>query len=368
MQEFGQHKAWLLKLAMCLAVVIMDTVAPSALSQQTSGPLASTQGLPGAGASSGESGHGPPPQMALAMIAGTVLDTDGAVVAGAQVILTGGANKELTSGDNGEFSFSGLPSGTFTVTITGPGMRPVVFPDISLSPGDTCLLPRIVLPFAAANTTIRVVADREELAEEQVHLELQQRVLGVLPNFYSSYDWNAAPLVARQKFELAFRSESDPVAFMGAGILAGIEQANNSFAGYGPGVRGYAKRFGAAYTDDFVGRMMGSAILPSLFRQDPRYFYKGSGSIRSRTLYAIAATFVCKGDNGHWEPNYSHILGTFSAGGISNLYYPSASRGVTLTLVNALIETAGNSGNNLLREFFMRRLTSKVPDYENGKP
>ena len=82
----------------------------------------------------------------------------------------------------------------------------------------------------------------------------------------------------------------------------------------------------------------------------------------------MRSAFVCRGDNGRWQPNYSRVLGNFAAGGISNLYYPAASRGVSLTLVNGLVETAGNAGTNLIREFLLRGLTSKVPNYANGKP
>jgi hypothetical protein len=113
--------------------------------------------------------------------------------------------------------------------------------------------------------------------------------------------------------------------------------------------------------------MLASAILPSLLHQDPRYFYKGSGSIRSRVLYALSSAVICRGDNGRSQPNYSRVLGNIAAGGISNLYYPSGSRGVSLTILNGLIETGGNAGTNLFREFVLRGLTSKVPAYDNGK-
>ncbi len=115
-----------------------------------------------------------------------------------------------------------------------------------------------------------------------------------------------------------------------------------------------------------IVRMMGSAILPSLLRQDPRYFYKGKGTTRSRIIYALESAVICKGDNGQWQPNYSHVLGNFSAAGISNIYYPPASRGGLLVVRNGLINTAGNAGANVIREFILKRLTPKVPDYKSG--
>ena len=96
-------------------------------------------------------------------------------------------------------------------------------------------------------------------------------MLGVIPNFYVSYTPNAVPLTTRLKFRLAWKSIIDPFTFGITGAIAGIEQANNTFSGYGQGAQGYAKRYGAAYADLVSGTLLGGAILPSLFKQDPRY-------------------------------------------------------------------------------------------------
>ena len=247
-------------------------------------------------------------------------------------------------------------------------MGTVVTPETKLNAGDFRILSPVVLAVAAATTEIRVSGNRDELAEEQVQIAVQQRVMGVFPNFYSSYDWNAPPMGAKQKFQLALRAVTDPMAFLGAAGVAGAEQFYNVFPAYGGGIKGYSKRYGAAYANDASGRMFSSAVFPSMFHQDPRYFYRGSGTIRSRALYAISAAVIARGDNGRWQPNYSEIFGNFAAGALSNVYYPAANRGVTLTVTNALIETAGRAGTNLVREFLLRGLTSKVPSYAAGKP
>jgi len=122
------------------------------------------------------------------------------------------------------------------------------------------------------------------------------------------------------------------------------------------------------YGNDVSARMFSSAIFPSLFRQDPRYFFHGSGTKRQRALYAISRVFVARGDNGHSQPNYSYILGSFASGALSNAYYPAGDRGVSLTITNSLLEIAGHMGNNILREFAMRQFTTKVPSYAHGKP
>jgi len=201
-----------------------------------------------------------------------------------------------------------------------------------------------------------------EVAEEQLKVEEKQRVLGVLPNFYVSYIPNAAPLDAKQKFKLAAKTVVDPFTFVFVGGAAGVQQAQNHFRGYGQGAEGYAKRFGAGYADMVSGTFIGGAILPSLLKQDPRYFYKGTGSKPARFLYAIANAFICKGDNGRWQPNYSNMLGSLAAGGISNLYYPAQDRdGVGLTFENAAIGIGATGVANLFQEFVVRKLTPKLP-------
>jgi hypothetical protein len=94
----------------------------------------------------------------------------------------------------------------------------------------------------------------------------------VLPNFYVSYVPNAVPLTAKQKFKLAWKATVDPSNFVVTGVVAGLQQADNDFGGYGQGAEGYAKRYGANFADSVAGNFIGGALFPSLLRQDPRYF------------------------------------------------------------------------------------------------
>ena len=134
-------------------------------------------------------------------------------------------------------------------------------------------------------------------------------MLGFIPNFYVSYDPTALALRPKQKFELAWKTTVDPFSFVLIGAVSGIQQSHNTFGGYGQGAQGYGKRYGAAYADFVTGTFIGGAVLPSLLKQDPRYFYKGTGSTRSRALYAIAIAVMSKGDNGRWQPAYSKFWG-----------------------------------------------------------
>ncbi len=265
----------------------------------------------------------------LGTISGTVVDPKENFVVSAGVRLarqrqTG--EQKVSSNGEGRFVFTDVPAGPFELTITATGFAPRQVEGV-LHPGEALELLQIPLSIAAATTEVQVSgADNYQLAEEQIKVEETQRVLGVIPNFYVTYNPDALPLKPKQKFELAWKSSVDPVTFAASGVAAGLEQAGNGFSGYGQGTQGYAKRFAASYGDSFIGNMIGGAILPSLLKQDPRYFYKGTGSTGSRILYALANAVICKGDNGRWQPDYSGILGSVAAGGISNLYYPAGNR------------------------------------------
>jgi hypothetical protein len=175
--------------------------------------------------------------------------------------------------------------------------------------------------------------------------------------------------VPRQKFELAWKSSVDPFTFVGVAAIAGVQQATDDFPGYGQGMEGYAKRFGAAYADVLSGTFIGSAILPSVLKQDPRYFYKGTGSGRSRFLYSVANTVICKGDNKRWQPNYSGVLGSFATGAISYLYYPSSDRdAMGLVVQNSLIRLGETAFANVMQEFIVRRFTPRLQTHPSSHP
>ncbi len=172
---------------------------------------------------------------------------------------------------------------------------------------------------------------------------------------------------AKQKFQLSFRSIIDPVSFLSIAGVAGAEQYRNIFPAYGSGIGGYGKRYAAALANHVSGTLLSRAVYPSLFHQDPRYFYKGKGSVSSRLLYAISAAVMARGDDGQWKPNYSNVLGNFSASALSNLYYPASNRGASLVLVNGLANTGADAVSNIIREFLLKRITSHVPDQNDSR-
>jgi Carboxypeptidase regulatory-like domain len=294
-------------------------------------------------------------------ISGTVIDPTGAVIAGAQVTLSvnGQTIQQANSGNQGQFSFSNVPAGPFQLTIDATSFERQKFSG-SLQPGESDNLLPIMLSIGQAVTSVDVGVSQVEVAHEQLKIEEQQRVMGVVPNFYVSYIPDAAPLDAKQKFQLAMRTVVDPFTLISVGAVAGVQQEQGHFQGYGPGPEGYGKRYGANYADTITGTFFGGALFPWLLKQDPRYFYKGTGSVRSRMYYAISRAVICKGDNKRWQPNYSGVLGDLASGGISNLYYPADDRhGAGLTFANAALGLASGAAANVFQEFVVPKFILK---------
>jgi hypothetical protein len=298
-----------------------------------------------------------------------VVDPDGAVAVGAHVLLTRAdqsQKQEMLSGENGQFSFGNLPPGPFQLTITAPGFQTKVVSGV-LNSGEAHIVPTIVILVTAPPTEVRVVLTEAEIAEVQVKEQEKQRVLGIIPNFYVNYYPDAAPLAPKQKFVLAWKSVTDPVTIVGVAAFAGIDQAADRWGGYGQGAAGYARRFGATYGDVFIGTFIDSAVLTSLLKQDPRYFYRGPGTKR-RIWYAIGNAVITKGDNKRYQPNYSAIIGGFATSGITYAYYPVSDRSAGLLVENALIRIATGSLAGIFQEYFLRRFTSHAPPSPPTQP
>ena len=302
------------------------------------------------------------PKPAPGIITGTVTDVNGDILSGATVVLEGADHTELQkvlSDDNGFFQFTQLDPGTYRISITAQGFSDWSSPDSVLSSGQYLILSDCRLQIAAAKATINVTDNPQEVATEEVKIEESQRVLGFFPNFYVVYEPHPAPLTASLKFRLALRTSRDPVTIFGIAGYAALNQAGDT-PDYRQGAKGYAERFGSAAADGLADIMIGGAILPSLLRQDPRYYYQGTGTTRARAFHALSSPFICRGDNRRPQPNYSSIGGDLGSSAIANLYYPASNRGTGLIFQNFAINSGERMFSGFVQEFVLGRLTSRA--------
>lgn len=300
------------------------------------------------------------PEPQTGTIIGTVTDVNNGTVPGATVVLedTSAVQRgSVVTDTRGFFQLDHLGAGkTYHVTIKANGFAIWISPDIILKPGQYLELTGIQLQIAEAVTTVHAVLSDEEIATEQVNVEEKQRVLGIFPNFYAVYDPNPVPLTTKLKFRLAVKTATDPVTFLAATFVAGVDQAAHT-PNYVEGAKGYGQRLGANYANGLSDIMMGGAILPTVLHQDPRYFYQGTGTTKSRMLHALSTPFICRGDSGRREFNYSALGGYASAGALANTYYPVSNRGAGLFLSTTFIDIGSDMLNGVIQEFVMRRFT-----------
>ncbi len=301
---------------------------------------------------------------AAATITGTVLDLSDALVPGANVVLQSastGERREVTADDTAAFKFDSLAPGVpYEITINVKGFASWTSPAIVLEPSQFLSLGNIHLKIEGEANSITVYASTEEVAVEQVHLEEQQRVFGFIPNFYAVYDSaNAVPLSAKLKFKLAMRVSADPVTFAGVALMSGIDQAADR-PDYVQGAKGFGQRFGANAAGGFSDILIGGAILPSLLHQDPRYFYQGTGGTRSRLEHAMASPFICRGDNGNRQINFSSMGGDIGATALEMTYLPQSNRGAGTVLTEFSINTAERVFAGIAQEFIIPHFTPSL--------
>lgn len=293
-------------------------------------------------------------------VLGKVVDASEDPIPGATVVLEAQDSERLTvvTTDDGSFAFHHLtPDVPYQVTVAADGFaewKSVV----TVEPEQEKTLTDVRLRILAVQRAVTVSYSSNEVAKEQLKAEEHQRILGVIPNLYVTYERHPEPLTSKMKFHLAYKSLSDPVFYARVAAWAGVQQANST-PDYGQGARGYGKRFGAGIADGVSEDLIGNAILPSLLHQDPRYFYQGTGTKWSRARHAMSAPFVCMGDNGRLQPNYSTWGGSLISSAISTAYYPDANRGAAHVFGKFGIGLGLHVGSSLAQEFILSKFTTK---------
>ncbi len=243
------------------------------------------------------------------------------------------------------WTFSGPASDTACMTVFDRGVLALVLVaafSLVCRAQQSAQLPSAPVPQNQSSQTEQEIQKQEQ----------SQRVLRVVPMFGVTSRQKAPPLTPGQKFHLMIKESLDPFQYVAVGLEAGLEQAANEFPAYGQGAAGYGKRYGATLADEVSGEFFGSFFYPVLFKQDPRYFRLGEGSVKHRIGYALTQEFVCHNDEGGRSFNWSAALGAVTAGGVSNAYYPSTDRGFGLTMNRAAIAVAYGSIGSIFDEFW----------------
>ena len=301
------------------------------------------------------------PNTRTGSILGTVVDSTDDPVPDATVVLQGSGSDRLTvvTKDDGSFAFHNVTPGiAYQVTITADRFAEWSSP-VTVEPGQEKTITDIKLRILTVQRAVTVSYSSKEVAARQLKAEEQQRVLAFIPNIYVTYEPHPEPLTTGMKFHLAFKSLTSPVFFARTAAWAGVQQAVDTPGQWPQGAKGYGRRLGAGFADATTEGLIGNAILPSLLHQDPRYFYQGNGTKKSRALHAILAPFICKGDNGRTQPNYSTWGGSLISSSISLAYYPSADRNAQHVFKNFGIGLGLHVAGGLVQEFILDKFTSK---------
>jgi hypothetical protein len=300
------------------------------------------------------------PNIKTGSILGTVVDSNNDTIPNATVVLQEPAGDPLTvvTKDDGSFAFHNITPGiAYQITASAQGFEEWSS-SVTVEPGQEKTLTDVTLRILAVQRAVTATYSSKEVAAQQLKAEEQQRVFGFIPNIYVVYDPHPEPLTAGMKFHLAYKGLTHPTFFAFEAAWAGVQQAANT-PDYRQGAKGYGERFGANLASGVSESLFANAILPSLLHQDPRYFYQGTGTKWSRARQAMLAPFVCRGDNGKLQPNYSQWGGSLISASLSNAYSPESNRGAGLVFTNFATSMGLHVVLGLAQEFILDKFTSK---------
>ena len=180
-----------------------------------------------------------------------------------------------------------------------------------------------------------------------------KRILWIFPNYRAvSADTQLPPLSLKSKFWLATQDSFDYSSFLTAGMIAGISQAKKSYPEFGQGSKGYGRYYWHAVADQAVGNYFTEAIVPTITREDPRYYTLGHGGFLKRTGYAVSRLLVTRTDSGGRTVNISEIAGNGAGAAVSGFYYPSSERTWTKTGQKWITQIALDGVFNIVKEFW----------------
>jgi hypothetical protein len=190
-------------------------------------------------------------------------------------------------------------------------------------------------------------------AQEATDAPAGNHILGVLPNYTTVAPGQlAAPLTTKLTFKIAAVESTDPSVLPLVGLMAGLAQLEDRERSWGSGPGGYGKRYVTSFADYGIGNLMTTAVMPTVFRQDPRYFALGKGSVLHRAGYALSRTLITRSRTGQRHFNESEIFGNILGAEIANVYHPAEDRSLSATMSRWETQVLWDSLTNELKEFW----------------
>jgi hypothetical protein len=206
---------------------------------------------------------------------------------------------------------------------------------------------------AAAQPDSAATAPSAPAVQASTEGKQSKRILGVIPNYRAvSADTQLPPLSVKGKFVLATQDSFDYSSLLVAGFMAGISQARDSYPEFHQGAAGFGRYYWHSFADQAVGNYFTEFIVPSMTREDPRYYTRFHGGFFPRTGYALSRLFVTRTDSGGQTFNFSEIIGNGAGAGISDLYYPQREHTWTRTGQKWVDQVALDGVFNFLKEFW----------------
>ena len=196
-------------------------------------------------------------------------------------------------------------------------------------------------------------APAEDSTATPAYGQQPKRILGMIPNYRAvGANVKPPPPTIEEKFKVATLNSFDYSAFIFNAVNVEIPYIEKSYPEFGNGMAAYGRYFWRGFVDKGIGNYMTDFVVPTLTRQDPRYYTMGTGKWYRRVFYAYTRLLVTPNDAGHMTFNYSEVVGKGAAAGLGNLYYPG-DLSWTKTGQRWLVQVAVRDGGfDIFREFW----------------
>ena len=159
------------------------------------------------------------------------------------------------------------------------------------------------------------------------------------------------PLTSKDKAYLAIHDVTDPFNLLTIVGTSAFTIGINSHTAFGPGMRGFGYNVGTSFSQDVTGEFIGTYVVDSVFREDPRYFRMPNARPWRRLAHAISHLAVAQGDNGKPIPNYSNFIAAAAGAEIANLYVPGLATNGASTAERIITGIVTEPVGNIVAEF-----------------